>query len=368
MIEIHANLSKYASSERTHRSGADQAARKGITVLEVLFSILILAVGLLSVASLLPVGRLQAGRALVDQHKVIVGQNALNEFRIRDMANPDKWYDATGSLLNQYPAGAPPVINARIPVVIDPLTVSRHGSSVQDFPINGYLLTGVPASLPRVSISSGSATLPLEVANEIFMAKDDILFDLPDDPTLPPVGGFGKDGKKRLFEGQFSWMATIVPEYGPIAPTSVIPEVNQHYRLSIVVFHRRSLTQAGMTTAERAVKFNFAPPEIELVSTLSPPDDLKVTIGEWILLGANFNRITSTGTTELVPIFKWYRIVSAAQFDPTSTKRRLTVAGPDWENANNPTGEAVAILVDGVVAVYEKTIRIEGNNAWSVAP
>ena len=51
----------------------------------------ILTVGLLSIASLLPVGSFQVQKAGIDDRKSTIGQNAFREFRTRGMSDVRKW-------------------------------------------------------------------------------------------------------------------------------------------------------------------------------------------------------------------------------------------------------------------------------------
>ena len=57
--------------------------RAGISLMEVLISIFIMAVGMVSIASLLPVGGIQVQKANVEEQKAMLGLNAQREFQIR---------------------------------------------------------------------------------------------------------------------------------------------------------------------------------------------------------------------------------------------------------------------------------------------
>jgi Tfp pilus assembly protein PilV len=78
--------------------------RRGITILEVLISIGILSVGLASVLALLPAGGSQARKAMVEDRRTALGENALADFEARGFLNPVNWSGSSSP-----------------PVMIDPL-------------------------------------------------------------------------------------------------------------------------------------------------------------------------------------------------------------------------------------------------------
>jgi hypothetical protein len=98
--------------------------RTGISLLEVLISIGIVAVGLLSIASLLPVGSILAQRADVEQRKTALGINILRDFTTRGMGLIENWWQFNGT--NNYQAYTNPQTNTDYypPFVIDPRMVA----------------------------------------------------------------------------------------------------------------------------------------------------------------------------------------------------------------------------------------------------
>lgn len=122
--------------------------RRGISLLEVLISIGIVAVGLLSIAALLPVGSIQVQRADTELRKTDLGKNWLREFSMRGMnvINPNPaqstWVKADGTNYNPT-AGLTPPDPYLPPVAIDPLMVAVHAAAVDNFPA-GAALTGAP--------------------------------------------------------------------------------------------------------------------------------------------------------------------------------------------------------------------------------
>jgi hypothetical protein len=53
-------------------------------------------------------------------------------------------------------------------------------------------------------------------------------------------------------------------------------------------------------------------------------------------------------------ICRWYRVIDADE--PNGTTVDVTLAGADWEV---PTNNTRAVVCQGVVAVFEKTITLE---------
>jgi hypothetical protein len=274
--------------------------------------------------------------------------------------------------------------------------------------------------------------------------------------VLPNGSTVTGNGTKRNYDGQFTWLATLVPLYG-----DGVQVVNRNLmQLSVVVFNQRvalpTVVPAG--TTERAALAVFKPAnggtqlfppdknnpinrfgssgisaaEIQLADLNSPNNvtkadaDLAVKPGEWIMLGTMIteynpsapvykSKDATTGQVATVspsdplgwdftptpqnppippsrPMFRWYRVVSAGpvlppwQGDNLSQGkyyvRDVTISGPEWNFASvagsnvkltndipcrdgkgNP--QFFAFIYDGAVAVYERTVRLEGPSMWS---
>ena len=430
--------------------------RSGITLLEVLISIFVLAVGLLSIASLIPVASFQVQRSHIDDTKALVGQQAIRDLRNHGFLRPDYWcYDAFGNspLVNtrnsSLPFGVlllpnnPPAPRsgqnrdngfgfAFPPIAIDPYMIRRFpppANRAADF----ALATAVPAyNGERIEMYRVTCATALQAAaDQVCQSLDDLVFDTSSGgPDSLPTGGFNNPAgvhTKRSFQGQFSWLATLVPVYGdPLAPAgtmfpSGIPVSRNAMILSTVVFNQRPTAVAPGTvlnganvSGERAAQATFSGTgfpnaatrpsqgigagelqisELNPSATLDQANiDLAVKPGEWIMLGtmiADPNAPTqsrnSTGLPQR-PFFRWYRVVNVGpimQSVGLSTNdnrsgafaRDLTVTGADWQMATVvPTvsqkdsktyPQFFAFIYDGAVAVYERTVRLEGTSMWS---
>jgi hypothetical protein len=183
-------------------------------------------------------------------------------------------------------------------------------------------------------------------------------------------------------------MATVVPKVEPGG-------ISDEYVLSIVVFHDRP-TDLFLTPyaaggneniLERMVQVAFVvPPDLNNDGTsggevlLSVPTSaypggtlsaqefaeqrLKVRTGDWLLLAGR--RLIPGTTPTAIDRFQWYRVVHV---DPDVTlntaanrfERYVTLMGRDWDTSLSLT---YALLMEGVVGVYEKTIRLEYGSSF----
>jgi hypothetical protein len=186
---------------------------------------------------------------------------------------------------------------------------------------------------------------------------------------------------KRNSEGNLSWFATLVPKHELYLDGTAV--IDDQYVLSIVVLNQRPRIDLATNTGtpmyfvgERVLGADFD--EVggvgyaggELLLTWSAVQDptndkfaqdtmLNVRAGDWIMLAKNL--VHRNGTP--LPIFRWYRITEAdtvPEYHAAEGHYALAVSlsGQDWEV--NPTADdTFAIVVSGVVGVYEKTVRLE---------
>lgn len=196
-----------------HQSHLNVAHRRGITLLEVLIAIGILAIGLSSVIALVPAGRLQASRAVVLDRASNLAANAVSDAVTFGFLRGDSLTNFTGI------------------VVVDPLGLPTIGG----------------AAAPRQAGIFSSPTDPAAAAASQWLfaqGRDDLLFATGtsvDDQTarsdLPPLNVFS-DGA-RAFQGRMSSIFAIRP------PVAGVPGM-----LTVVVFHARD---PGNTTTISAL-------------------------------------------------------------------------------------------------------------------
>ena len=358
-------------------SSASTRVRLGITLLEVLVSIGVLSIGLLGVVLLIPIAHHKAAQATLEDRKANVGRRAFHEFRLRGMARPRSWVSMAGgspslpvpmtdnSPLNQRPLYQPYCIDPRM---IGHIFNAAPANLPVRFPATGTIWMERLTLAPIASTTDASVMMPSQQADEVFTFKDDLIFEIPSKPELPPkqtslkaaIGG-NEVPAKRAFEGQFSWMATLAPD--PVLGDDM-------YVLSAVIFYQRlldptletSIPITSSTTNSDSSGSNYlGGNDIQLSLPATDPRfetfQKKLRIGNWLLL-AQVEQLPNGQTRNR---FKWVQVIAANDGD-SDTSRIVTYAGHDW-NWNTPTE---VTFVPGVVSVYEKSIRLDGSSMWQL--
>jgi hypothetical protein len=287
--------------------------RAGITLMEVLISIGILSIGLASVVALIPAGGSQAKKTVIEDRRGAMGAGAIADVVNYSMLNPATWSTIPTSPYR---------------VVIDPI---GNGS----FP-SGAGLTAINVS----NITAGS-----NVANLVFSAADDLVYvddTTKSDPTTePPVPKRTSDNARRLSEGGYSWLATLVPS-GAASPS-------QFYTLSVVEFYRRPPPGTALS-ATYSGSFG-ATTNLTLSSLSLNPDD--------------FRRLFPTGGVLLFTnnstIHAWRRIQLAA---PTVSGGVVTSVNIAIDR-ETPAGVTDVYAFEGTVGVIDRGVQLEGSTPWT---
>ena len=290
---------------------------RGITLMEVLISLGILSVGLLSILSLVPAGRSQAVKATVYDQATFTANNALAAIVARGFLDPSRF-----------------VVSGRAKI---------------DFlgDATGVAMSGAFTSLT----SRTAATIPISstaVPFAINGAGDDLAYTTngADDPPQPKlVSGI------PLAENKFTWLATIQDPSGA-ALSSTNP--GTYALLSVVVFHRRSLTADGGRTYSIATPAsNVNGTTLTITSAAAATDD-----PEFLRSGAVV-MIDNGGT------YSWRRILMASlrkNNDLTLAGADITVDGPGI----TPAASVSIYAYKGAVGLVERVVRLEGDSPWSL--
>lgn len=201
--------------------------RSGITLLEVLISIGILAVGLTSVVALVPAGRSNAGQALIYDRAFTLAENALDDA-------------ITFGCLKLRTLGI--------------ASGSTSATIVLDAAATAAVFGGTAGGLARKGVYASSTTdagdlAPTAVLEQLLRLRDDVVLqpgaaedDLPRYRVIDGVRGF---------EGRFTCMLTLAPLSGTMS-------AGARARLTAVVFHNRDLNApivSGTWDGEGALVF-----------------------------------------------------------------------------------------------------------------
>ena len=298
---------------------ATRPSRAGISLLEVLISIGILAVGLTSVLSFIPAGHSMAKTSLVTDQAAIVAANTLEDLVTQGYLRVDSLSGTTS------------------PVLVDPFGAGTWpaglGFTAAVLRQNGVFSIPTALSLAR----TGTA------ASYLVRSRDDVIFNVPDsdsvDVTNSIVGGV------RAYRGNFSWIAMISkPGGGNFA-------AGDEATLTVVVFHNRDTGQAPPSLG------SYAPWTGNVTWPLGP--------GPLISDRKNSEIIRSNGVCLVhqtaPPAPPSFRRMSIAAVNDDDSGAFIEFDGPQ-----PATSATVALYaVPDAVAVVETTVTLEGPSPFS---
>lgn len=370
-------------------------ARLGVSLIEVLFAIGILTVGLLGVASVIPLGGREVAEAGKADRMAACGQAVLHDVKVRGFLDPRGWRsqagvpivrDTSGGTVTSIVLGDSYLL-PRGTYVIDPQYVAYANSQgISNAHLFPYGTT--PPNLGRVTLArslTSNVVLSFAEAEQLCTWRDDLSFDLPDEsddrPRASVLADMGSNktdlirwpvrtsdnvpgtptALKAHNEGQFSWLLTVTPsgrftKIGTIEYVQVDHAIS--YQVSVVVFFNRNLGSVNdPDLAERgeraigsvdftAVGTGFGGGDVELTS--APTGELRKN--HWLLIP--FDRSSSSPTQ-----YAWYRVVAVDEWDSTASTRYVTLSGPDWTFGYSPVNN-VAWLPEAI-GVFSATIPSE---------
>jgi hypothetical protein len=238
------------------------------------------------------------------------------------------------------------------PLAIDPLGYLRAegGNRNRLGPLNRITYLGMEES----------------AVDHLFTWHDDLVFDVPDDVTLRPRGGF-YDGNGNwtteptqaampAFDGSYSWLMTVVPSRAEAVLTNVLQK--NLYSVSVVVCYKRTYT--GDSEQTRAVAQFYGGGLGGGSIRLAQPINT-VRENEWVML---FGEQQIDG--RVLADCKWYRVVAAGKSNKDLVgPDMLTLVGPDWDVRSFPAQQTRILAIDGVAGVYSTTVELDRFTAWN---
>lgn len=395
--------------------------RRGVTIIEVLFAILVTTVGLFGALAVFPVASAQARRARLNDMLAVAGRSAFHDFDTRGMRRPDRWLAYDGKAYNNN-GGFVPVLSvqnrqANESFCLDPRFVADNiagnalPTNAWSFPcyngsgdliyVGSMTFNNFDSTLMRrITLWSGYTNaagqmipLTMQQANAIFVVPDDISYDRSTKEKSAPaqqlVANLGNAAAplntwgSRLADGKISWFATLVPQFDLSGIQS------DQYTLSIVMLNERQspLRLAGASTTENVTKERIAVGQFldptgatggEILLQAATAEHLKLRPNDWIMVSGTY--LVTVSTTPVVvqtPLtrFHWYRVSDCdAEPSPNAAGQYelyATLIGQDWNTSFKhplPAGYSLVgvgatpvrvTIVEGAFAVYEKTIRLE---------
>jgi len=396
-------MPKTTNCRITHR-------RAGTTLLEVMFAIFVVTVGLLGIASLLPLAARNASDSNAHNNAQALGQRWFQSFSAFRLNEPNAftnsqlgydwvWFNGTASQrYSKIYGGVGPTTSvwANQSICIDPIFLTEpdvrplNGAGVAAYqtavfpyytanynPIRDALNPSDPISpQPRMLRVTLGQTNPVsrKLIEDVFVSTDDIAASADEtDKTLPAFRLWASSNSgmtKGLVSGQYSWLATLAP-IEPIANLA-LASLPRDYLLSLVVMNRRDrqfVVDGSRPLGERLVQVeslsgnfqNGTGGRIRISAHGASSTSDRVHVGDWIMLGTN--RFTDPlNNARFFAKFRWYRVIGLNQEsqrvgteDNFVWSRDLVLEGPDFEFGNAVQGT----LMSGVVTVVERNISIK---------
>ncbi|GIW82830.1 MAG: hypothetical protein KatS3mg105_4637 [Gemmatales bacterium] len=280
----------------------------GVTLTEVLVSIFVMGIGLMSLLVLFPLGAMNMAQAIKDDRAAHAGANAAAIARILNIRDDAMVFPA----YTNPPPGAAALTpgGSSYPVYVDPIGVQISG---------GARLGGI------TRVSHSAITTPTSTKRWL---------SLPDDINFGTNGRPANNPLEREVRYSWAYLCRQVEWQAPVGPGPWTSP--QGVELTVVVYDGRPwLSDGGVPAGERTYAATFTKGQKTVTLTFGGAKP-NIRKGMWIL-DATLNP-TINGY--------FYRIASAEQIGPTTMQLVLTKNAR--ENGN------VGVVMDYVVEVFEK--------------
>jgi hypothetical protein len=325
--------------------------RPAVTLIEALVAIFVMAIGLLALLTLFPLGAVQMAQALKDQRTAEAAAKATAHFKAFNLANdqsltyqippntkptdPRYYYFENNPA---YPGSSLPPLQAgynipTYPVFMDPTGVS---------PLNGLGMgSGVGqvfpnvSPIPRVPVSNIPST-PSYLQTQQFSLLDDLTFG---DNGLPDTTA----GLQR--EGRYTW-AYMLRRVRPFVQSQPVP-----LDLTVVVYSGRAPGGPGVgETIYTNTQFGASGPNVVSIPWSGTKPALRR--GSWVLDARMVD-----ASNNPAPQGYFYRVVNVTDLanNVVEIEVQSPLGGPLRTQNNSPTGPL--IVMENVVEVFEKGIN-----------
>lgn len=339
--------------------------RHGISLLEVLISMGILTVGLVSVLSMIPAGRSQAMKANAYDRGTTLAANAAADLINRGLIRPAGWLsgptedkNADGILDSGEDANGNGTIDATPFSVFDPL----YSSTISDWRPSAIRLRTDASHASKSLFSFDSVTLfptdgsPVEIIDIIARSEDDILFSTDvndgvgiDDPPKPKwsngsAGPLPTVPSRHVFEGVYSQLATLTSS--DTDPAKMWRK-GSYALLTIVTFFRRDATLPPIWLTDPDNDGRW------LVDKTNVPEGIS-SVRELIKPGAVLLEKNASGN------YSWKRILMAADSANTANAAESS----EWYvslgcEGRNPVGGSEVYIFPSSIGSLQMRVRLE---------
>ena len=409
----------FFSSNSTN--GYRLGARSGLSIIEVLTSVVVAMIGVFGVLALIPFAVKQASLGLDSDAAVTTARNAISQMEIIGMQIPQNWvlwnntaddavgYDPLGGdlpgVFSLDPLAIAEIAGTADPDVEDFYRDAAFPFRIEDtssvpFPTQQHHLvdseTGVGAAaddlgIPAATFNSPSGFFDRELARRMCRAGNDLVFAEPDlsDPAdadgdgiadssaSGPIQLFDTDGgggaaQRRQSQGRISWSSIVVPFTNEPFATTI---ERWSYRMYILVYKDRQFDPAvfnpdgtvqdlggAMTVALLDTNLSGPQSPVSIVDFQDP-----VSLGgavkrdDWVLL-INRDPAAPAGFDRRLA---FYRVVNFSDSDAGSSAS-ITLDGPDFDFGAAGTETYIVHLKD-VLGVYERTFTPELESNWNLS-
>lgn len=359
--------------------------RSGLTIIEVLTSIVVAMIGVFGIMVMIPFSVKQSQSGLDRDAATMLARNAMSQIEVNGYRNPKNW------MIGTLPTDIVDRTGPQKMFMVDPYFEAENGNAFgNSFPYSLTPSLSPPGNFPYLTPSAslsihGSAKAPLSLAQarRMFVSDHELIFHETEDEisgpdqildasSLPAVGNV-----RRQTRGSLSWAVMMVPYKTSIAATVTTP---WSYRSYVIVYKNRNVD----STTEESQMFaaNVAHP-LTPVDVASPigsvylsadvsdplfrfvPDDYNIAKDSWVML---INR-SATAEVGFENQVGFYRVVNY-QIDENVGARTLnsiTLDGPDFDFGSTglPADGTQLIHLKDVVAVYERNIVPESLSNWN---
>jgi hypothetical protein len=329
-------------------------ARRGITLMEVLIAIGILAVGLTSVVSLVPAGQSQAARAVILDRAAATLANGLQDAATYGMLRPDS--------IATDPVGGGPVI------VFDPVRQHFGGLAALDFPnavrawvkpSGVYSQASSPNAYPA-GIQAWQGNESWQVMQLAAQSRDDILVSPGAGPDDPPVNTFDANGV-RFFNGRMTCIFSVARADNQLTTALAAGDVA---KLTVIAFHNRDTTDTGT----RWVEATFDGAKLTITGSIPAGRTLKEIVRPGVVI-YDPNKTDASNANDKAQYLRWSQ-VQMGSVDSTDGSVYVTFSSPTPTVNADGNGNLLAgfqrlrILLDSV-GMAEQMVVLEGSGPYS---